>query len=109
MFSRRIAQEQHAFRLTGALGRLALGGEPYCAPALAPLAPAALLGSRAAAQPQPPVLPPVPPLLKGPSGPRRAGEGVEEEEQAVVSVEKLANGGLQARSHCKAHIRIRTL
>ena len=44
------------------------------------------------------VLPPPPPLLKGPSGPRRAGEGVEEEEQAVVAVEKLANGGLQART-----------
>ncbi len=37
------------------------------------------------------------PAVKGPSGPRRAGEGVEEEEQAVVAVEKLANGGLQAR------------
>ena len=48
------------------------------------------LGARRA-PPQPP------PLLKGPSGPRRAGEGVEEEEQAVVAVEKLANGGLQAR------------
>ena len=32
---------------------------------------------------------------KGPSGPRRAGEGVEEEEQAVVAMEWLPNGGLQ--------------
>jgi hypothetical protein len=30
-----------------------------------------------------------------PSGPRKAGEGVEEEEQAVVSVEWLPAGGLQ--------------
>ncbi len=32
---------------------------------------------------------------KGPSGPRRAGEGVEEEEQAVVAMEWLPGGGLQ--------------
>ena len=32
---------------------------------------------------------------KGPSGPRRAGEGVEEEEQAVVAAEWLPGGGLQ--------------
>jgi hypothetical protein len=35
--------------------------------------------------------------IKGPSGPRRQGEGVEEEEQAVLSADKLANGGLQLR------------
>ena len=32
---------------------------------------------------------------KGPSGPRRAGEGVEEEDQAVVAMEWLPGGGLQ--------------
>jgi hypothetical protein len=79
--------------LSGALSALALGEDvPF---ALAPLmgggggGGASLLLPRRAAPP---------PLLKGPSGPRRAGEGVEEEEQAVVSVEKLANGGLQARA-----------
>ena len=35
--------------------------------------------------------------IKGPSGPRRAGEGTEEEEQAVVTFERLANGGVQLR------------
>ena len=35
--------------------------------------------------------------IKGPSGPRRQGVGVEEEEQAVVAVEKLPNGGVQLR------------
>ena len=34
---------------------------------------------------------------KGPSGPRRAGEGVEEEEQTVVDSEWLPGGGLQLR------------
>ena len=77
--------------LGGALSRLALHDDGAAAAAsygglAAPLSP-----MRRGA------LPP-PPLLKGPSGPRRAGEGVEEEEQAVVAVEKLANGGLQARS-----------
>jgi len=35
--------------------------------------------------------------IKGPSGPRRQGEGVEEEDQAVVGIEKLPNGGVQLR------------
>ncbi len=81
--------------LAGALGRLALSagapGEPtpllHGGALLSPSTDAAVL--RRAAAPLP--------LLKGPSGPRRAGEGVEEEEQAVVAVEKLPNGGLQAR------------
>ena len=34
---------------------------------------------------------------KGPSGPRKAGEGVEEEEQMVVDSEWLPGGGLQLR------------
>mmetsp|Transcript_8152 Transcript_8152/g.30253 ORF Transcript_8152/g.30253 Transcript_8152/m.30253 type:complete len:399 (-) Transcript_8152:970-2166(-) len=34
---------------------------------------------------------------KGPSGPRKAGQGVEEEEQQVASVEILSNGGLKLR------------
>lgn len=35
--------------------------------------------------------------LRGPSGPRRAGQGVEEEEQQVASIEVMANGGLRLR------------
>jgi hypothetical protein len=34
---------------------------------------------------------------KGPSGPRKAGQGVEEEEQQVASVEILSSGGLKLR------------
>ena len=34
---------------------------------------------------------------KGPSGPRRAGQGVEEEEQQVASIEVMPNGGLKLR------------
>ena len=75
--------------LGGALGRLALHDDPASASYGGLAAPLSPLRRGA--------LPP-PPLLKGPSGPRRAGEGVEEEEQAVVAVEKLANGGLQARA-----------
>jgi hypothetical protein len=36
-------------------------------------------------------------LRKGPSGPRRAGQGVEEEEQQVASIEVMQNGGLKLR------------
>ena len=36
---------------------------------------------------------------KGPSGPRKQGEGVEEEEQEVVGIERMGNGGVQARDN----------
>jgi hypothetical protein len=92
--------------LSGALSALALGDEDV------PLVLAPLLASAGGAAGAPasllaPRRPAPPPLLKGPSGPRRAGEGVEEEEQAVVSVEKLANGGLQVRRmRCLTNARV---
>lgn len=37
------------------------------------------------------------PARRGPSGPRKAGEGTEEEEQGVLSVHKIPGGGVQLR------------
>lgn len=39
----------------------------------------------------------IPPPRRGPSGPRKAGEGVEEEDQEVVSTEVLPGGAVQIR------------
>lgn len=37
---------------------------------------------------------------KGPSGPRRQGEGVEDEEQEIICIDRLGNGIIQASHNC---------
>jgi len=76
-----------AFALTSDVDAILNGGKPFV-PSAAGAIPASELAKSTAT---------TTPVVQGPSGPRMPGQGVEEQEQVVVSTETDENGGVRVR------------
>jgi hypothetical protein len=76
-----------AFALTSDVDAILNGGKPFVPSAAGAISASELAKSTAT----------ITPVVQGPSGPRMPGQGVEEQEQVVVSTETDENGGVRVR------------